>query len=148
MPRPFERLLVGHEAIHTSRLRWGHLSNGRLLSAAQEAGFDAIVTVDDNLRFQQNMKGRSICVLCLRSLKNDVPTLSPWLNWCYSNWRACHREALSLFDIRIFHSTDSQLLSDSPVYHGFRLLNLNWRGASLLIYSSYGPWHPCHRLDR
>ena len=63
--------------MHTSRLKWAHLSNGRLLSAAEEAGFEAIVTVDDNMLYQQNMSERKIRVIVLQSPSNDVPTLAP-----------------------------------------------------------------------
>ena len=77
VPRPFERLLPGHEARHTSRLGWGGLSNGRLLAAAEEAGFEVLLTIDQNLRYEQNMSGRRIAVLLLKSPRNDIPTLTP-----------------------------------------------------------------------
>ena len=77
VPRPYEKQLVGHDAIHTSRLGWGKLENGSLLTAAEEAGFAAMVTVDRGVRFQQNMAGRAIGVISLRVPKNDLATLSP-----------------------------------------------------------------------
>ena len=52
VPRPFERLLLGHEAIHTSRLAWQRLENGDLLSAAEEAGFLVLITVDRSMQYQ------------------------------------------------------------------------------------------------
>jgi hypothetical protein len=39
---------------------WDTLSNGELLTAAEEAGFDVLLTTDKNLRYQQNLTGRKI----------------------------------------------------------------------------------------
>lgn len=44
---------------------WSSLQNGKLLAAAQEAGFEVLVTTDRNLRFQQNLSAQSICVVVL-----------------------------------------------------------------------------------
>ena len=44
-----------HEAFTTRYLRWEHLKNGLLLQAAHDAGFDAFLTLDLNLRYQQNL---------------------------------------------------------------------------------------------
>ena len=70
-------MILGHEAIHTSRLGWGHLANGRLLRAAEDAGFPVMVTVDRSMQFQQNMDGRQIAVIYLRVPRNDLVNLEP-----------------------------------------------------------------------
>lgn len=70
-------MLPGCEAQHTSRLGWGGLSNGRLLGAAEEGGFEVLVTIDQGLRYEQNMSGRAIAVVLLQSPSNDIPTLTP-----------------------------------------------------------------------
>lgn len=44
---------------------WSTLSNGALLQAAEEAGFDVLVTTDLNLRYQQNLVDRRIAVVVL-----------------------------------------------------------------------------------
>jgi tartrate dehydratase beta subunit/fumarate hydratase class I family protein len=52
VPRPFARLLVGHE-VRTSRQEgWQDLSNGVLLKTAV-AKFDVFVTVDRTLRLSR-----------------------------------------------------------------------------------------------
>ena len=43
---------------------WAEFDNGDLLSAA-EAAFDAFITTDQNLRYQQNVTGRRIAILVL-----------------------------------------------------------------------------------
>jgi hypothetical protein len=51
--RDFAARLVGHEGHTIHQRRWSDLSNGTLLDAA--AGeYDAFVTLDQSLRFQQN----------------------------------------------------------------------------------------------
>jgi hypothetical protein len=39
------------------------LANGDLLRIAEEAGFDVLLTADNNLAYQQNLKGRNIAIL-------------------------------------------------------------------------------------
>ena len=43
---------------------WTELDNGSLLAAA-EAEFDALITTDQNLRYQQNLSGRKLAILVL-----------------------------------------------------------------------------------
>jgi len=77
MPIKFERLLPEHEVIHCGRLGWEQLSNGKLLSAAEAEDFSAMMTVDRNMQFQQNMAGRNLAVIYLRVPKNSLPKLAP-----------------------------------------------------------------------
>ena len=63
----FGRLLPGHEVVHVLELGWDRLQNGDLIAAAEAAGFDALVTVDKNMRYQQNVTGRRIAVVVLNS---------------------------------------------------------------------------------
>lgn len=41
------------------------LQNGDLLAAAEASGFEAIVTTDKNLRYQQNLVGRQLAIFVL-----------------------------------------------------------------------------------
>jgi hypothetical protein len=42
---------------------WDTLSNGDLLKAAEEAGFEVLLTTDTNLSHQQNLKGRKLAIV-------------------------------------------------------------------------------------
>src|SRR5436190_1984380 len=44
---------------------WDTLINGELLRVAEEAGFDVLLTADNNLAYQQNLKGRKIAIVVL-----------------------------------------------------------------------------------
>jgi aspartate-semialdehyde dehydrogenase len=58
-------------------LNWGQLKNGDLLSEAEKAGFDVLVTTDQNLKYQQNLSTRRIGVVVIDTtswprIKNGV----------------------------------------------------------------------------
>jgi hypothetical protein len=44
---------------------WDRLANGALLKAAEEAGFELLLSTDKNIRYQQNLKGRRIAIVIL-----------------------------------------------------------------------------------
>ncbi len=62
VPWPTFRLLTGHECRTAQQCGWGGFKNGQLLLRA-EAEFDVFITCDQNLRYQQNLSGRTIAIL-------------------------------------------------------------------------------------
>ena len=48
-----------------AQLGWSALRNGELLKADESAGFDVLLTGDKKLRWEQNMRGRRIAILCM-----------------------------------------------------------------------------------
>lgn len=64
-PAPLRQLLTAHEVATAFERGWNELENGELLSAAEAAGFDAIITTDQNLRYQQNLAGRRLAIAVL-----------------------------------------------------------------------------------
>jgi hypothetical protein len=48
-------------------LSWSALQNGTLISQAEAAGFDVIVTTDRNWKYQQNLRERRLAVVVLLS---------------------------------------------------------------------------------
>ena len=58
-PKGLAHALSGH-TVHSARSRgWDTLSNGALLSAAEEAGFDLLLTTDRRIRYQQNLRAQN-----------------------------------------------------------------------------------------
>ncbi len=49
-PVPLRLALTGHQIATAYELGWSTLKNGELLSAAESAGFDLLITTDRNLR--------------------------------------------------------------------------------------------------
>lgn len=48
-----------------SQREWDKLKNGDLLRAAQEAGFEVLITPDKNVRYQQNLQRYTIAIVVL-----------------------------------------------------------------------------------
>lgn len=46
---------------------WSELVNGDLIARAEDAGYDVIVTTDQNMRHQQNLTGRRLAIVVLLS---------------------------------------------------------------------------------
>lgn len=73
-------LFPGHDCQTARFAKLAGLKNGRLLEAAEAAGFDILITVDQNIADQQNLAGRSISLLILCGPTNrlrDLELLAP-----------------------------------------------------------------------
>ena len=64
-PRGIARSLHNHEVTEARAHGWDRLENGELLYAAEQAGYDVLVTPDRNIRYQQNLAGRKIALVVL-----------------------------------------------------------------------------------
>jgi hypothetical protein len=64
-PATLSRFLRGHTVTRARLMGWAALENGKLLDATEEAGFDLLITCDQNIRYQQNFKDRKLAVLIL-----------------------------------------------------------------------------------
>jgi hypothetical protein len=67
VPHPLRRYLVNHLVDTSAELGWSTLQNGDLLEVAEKAGYDALITTDQNLRYQQNLTARTLAIVVLRS---------------------------------------------------------------------------------
>jgi len=57
--------LSGHDVVEARERGWDRISNGQLLSVAEDAGFDLLLTTDKGIRYQQNLTGRKIALVVL-----------------------------------------------------------------------------------
>ena len=64
-PRGLTRFLTSHTVEEARAHGWEELENGELIDAAEQAGFDVLVTTDKNIRYQQNLEGRKIALVVL-----------------------------------------------------------------------------------
>ena len=76
LPRPLADRLTGHDARTVTQMGWTSLSNGALLRQAA-ATFDALLTADQNLEFQQNLKTLPMAVVVLVADSNRLESLEP-----------------------------------------------------------------------
>jgi len=56
-PRPLRRSLAGHTVSTARELGWERFKNGRLLDAAEAEGFDLLLSADQSMRYQQDLRG-------------------------------------------------------------------------------------------
>jgi len=66
----------GHEVSTFEEAGLKGLRNGKLLEAAS-GRFDVLVTVDQNLRFQQNLENFRLAILVLKAKRSTYPLLKP-----------------------------------------------------------------------
>jgi hypothetical protein len=74
--RRLAREFVGYEVKTVPQMGWAGVKNGQLLTLA-ESEFDAFITVDRNLAFQQNLPQFRIAVLVLHAVSNRLADLKP-----------------------------------------------------------------------
>ena len=76
-PRPLRRELTGHD-VHTIReMGWAGKRNGELLALLAGAGFQVLLTVDQNLRHQQNLAASGAAVVVMVAPTNRLADLVP-----------------------------------------------------------------------
>jgi predicted nuclease of predicted toxin-antitoxin system len=78
LPRRVKFLFAegGHESETVRDEGFSGKENGELLALAEKK-FDVFVTIDKNIRHQQNIKGRNIAVLIIRAVSNDLDDIRP-----------------------------------------------------------------------
>jgi hypothetical protein len=67
---------AGHDCRTVREAGFEGYKNSELLAAAEPL-FDALVTIDKNIRYQQNLAERKIAVLIMRARSNDISDISP-----------------------------------------------------------------------
>jgi uncharacterized protein YbjT (DUF2867 family) len=76
----------GFDCTTVQEAGWSGKENGELLALA-DASFDVVVTIDWNLRYQQNLTGRRIALLIVRARSNRVVDLEPLFSACAETLR-------------------------------------------------------------
>lgn len=71
----FRKELIGHEVITVQKAGWAGKKNGELLSLAAK-DYQAFITVDRNLYFQQNLPKLQIAVLIMAARTNRLADLT------------------------------------------------------------------------
>ena len=77
VPRKLKHSIVGHQCHTAPEAGFAGKKNGLLLTLAEKAGFQILVTMDQGLQYQQNLDGRRISILVLRAESNRLKHLVP-----------------------------------------------------------------------
>jgi predicted nuclease of predicted toxin-antitoxin system len=76
VPARLRRALPLHQVSTVVQEGWSGIKNGKLLALAATS-FDAFITVDKNLPYQQNTATLPVAVLVLDAVSNELPYLLP-----------------------------------------------------------------------
>ena len=78
VPKRLRSHFSGHEIGTTQEKGWSGFKNGELLAAAGEE-FEVFLTVDKNIRHQQNLKNLPVAILVVHAANNRLETLIPFV---------------------------------------------------------------------
>jgi len=77
VPRRLRRELPGHDVRTVFEIGWSGKKNGELLALMVAQGFEVLITVDQNLRHQQNLHAVGVAVIVLVAASNRLAHLIP-----------------------------------------------------------------------
>lgn len=77
VPHDFRHRLTGHEVFTVAFMGWQGVGNGELLARAAADGFDAVVTKDAGVQFEQNLSSLPVSVIVLTAPTNTMDDLLP-----------------------------------------------------------------------
>lgn len=77
VPRKLGRSLTGHLARTVPQEGWSGKKNGALLAVMAAAGFEVLLTVDQGVRYQQNLASAGVAVIVMIAPTNDIVDLLP-----------------------------------------------------------------------
>jgi predicted nuclease of predicted toxin-antitoxin system len=66
-----------HQCVSVKMTGLNGLSNGELLNAAERLGYNVLVTLDQNIEYQTNLKDRKIAILTVCCFKNTLSYVLP-----------------------------------------------------------------------
>ncbi len=72
--RRFKTSFPSLDVVHVSDIDLDTLKNGALLREA-EGRFEAMITIDRNMRFQSSLRGMRMAVIVLHARNNSLPEL-------------------------------------------------------------------------
>jgi hypothetical protein len=87
VPAKLVRLLTAFDVKLADQLGWAELRNGKLLEAAEDNGFDVLLTGDKTLAAENEMRGRKIGMVAMSAnnwkiVRDYVPAISEALHKC------------------------------------------------------------------
>jgi predicted nuclease of predicted toxin-antitoxin system len=77
LPHRLRPLLVGHEAFTIAYMKWNGIENGSLLALAAKHGFDALLTKDSGVEYQQNPATLPCSVVILETQSKSLKHIQP-----------------------------------------------------------------------
>jgi hypothetical protein len=79
LPKRLKQHFKGHQIYTAADRGWTGISNGKLLALLVDNGFDALLTFDKNLAYQQNFTKYTVAVIVLNARDNSYQTLKEFV---------------------------------------------------------------------
>ena len=67
--------LPEYNVFTVTEMGWGGLKNGKLLKQCIDNGFDILLTIDKNLKFQQNLDKFALVIVVLNAVTSKIEEL-------------------------------------------------------------------------
>jgi predicted nuclease of predicted toxin-antitoxin system len=80
LPRQLRHEISSHDCSTVAFMGWSGVENGELLRRAAVAKFDAVVTKDAGVEFEQNLVNLPLAVVVLHAASNDIDGIRPLAN--------------------------------------------------------------------
>jgi len=77
LPHQLRMELPGHDVCTASYMAWSGVENGELLRLAAAASFDAVITNDRGLEYQQNLDNLPVAVIVILAKANTIEGIRP-----------------------------------------------------------------------
>ena len=78
VPRALRRSLPGHTVRTIREMGWSGKKNGELLALMLASNYEVLLTVDQNLRYQQNLAAAGVAVVVVVAASNRIEDLRPY----------------------------------------------------------------------
>jgi len=78
VPRKFKNSMPGHDCRTVPEMGWAGKKNGALLLLAEKSSFQVFLTLDRGFEYEQNLQGKSIAVVLIRSKSSRLADLLPY----------------------------------------------------------------------
>ncbi len=96
LPHQLRHEISGHDCATVAYMGWAGTENGELLSRAESAAFDALLTKDEGIEYELNLVNLPVAVVVLHAPSNKLDDIAPLLP-------SLHRALLNLPDRQVTH---------------------------------------------
>ena len=77
LPKGLKRYCSEYNVSTVREMGWAGITNGKLLQTMSDAQIDVFITIDKNLRYQQNVHLLPFAVIVLDAYSNRLPDILP-----------------------------------------------------------------------
>ncbi len=77
LPHRLRSEIEGHDVFTVAYMEWSGVQNGQLLALAAENGFDALITNDQAMEYQQNQSTLPLAVIVMGVKTNNIEAIRP-----------------------------------------------------------------------